>query len=157
MELDNPEMTTATVSVPTSSLQTGIDLRDEHLHSENWLDAANNPNISFTVTGVDAASGAVLTHGETADVTVEGNLTLNGVTRAVEVPAEVTFYRIEGDEVAGTYGLERDIVRISTTFDIELDEYDVTIPAPLRTKVNNTINLEIRLTAQVAEEVGQTG
>ena len=38
------------VTVPVSSLRTGIDMRDEHLRSPMWLDADRYPEISFVST-----------------------------------------------------------------------------------------------------------
>ena len=48
--------TTGTFTIPTNSLRTGIDLRDEHLQSSTWLDASANPNITFEITRVEGAT-----------------------------------------------------------------------------------------------------
>lgn len=37
------------VSIPTSSLKTGIDLRDKDMRSDRWLDASSYPEISFVI------------------------------------------------------------------------------------------------------------
>ncbi len=37
------------ISIPVASIKTGIDLRDEHLKSDNWLDAENYPEITFMI------------------------------------------------------------------------------------------------------------
>ena len=37
------------VSIPVATIKTGIDLRDEHLRSDNWLDATSYPEITFVI------------------------------------------------------------------------------------------------------------
>lgn len=147
-DLTSPGTTTGTVSFPTNSLRTGIDMRDEHLHGSDWLDAASNPNITFELTSVEAPAGATLEHGVAVETTVTGTLSIAGQSNTVTAPASVTYYVIDNPEVAGTYGIENNVVRIASEFTIELDDYGVNIPGPLQTKVSNELTLTIRLTAQ---------
>jgi len=55
-------------------------MRDNHLRSGDFLDAARFPNITFESVRVDAA-------GRRA--TVMGRLTLHGVTREIVAPVDV--------------------------------------------------------------------
>ena len=41
-----------TISISTASIKTGIELRDGHLRSADWLDADNYPEITFTIKSV---------------------------------------------------------------------------------------------------------
>ncbi len=61
--------------VDTGSIDTGWDLRDRFVESENMLDAAHHPRLEFRSTAM-RFSGHRL-------VAVEGALTLRGVTRPV--------------------------------------------------------------------------
>ena len=48
--------TKAQIMVPVASLRTGVDLKDEHLRSDTWLDANRYPFAKFVVTGVTTPS-----------------------------------------------------------------------------------------------------
>jgi polyisoprenoid-binding protein YceI len=146
-DLTNPSATTATVTVPVASLRTGVDLRDEHLVSGDWLDAGAHPNITFAIASVDAPSGATLTHGQAVTATVAGTLTIKGTSHEVSVPAQVTFYEVESADVAGTYGIEGNVLRVTSSFTVLLSDYGINVPGPLRAKVSNEIGVTIRLTA----------
>lgn len=146
--LSDPTTLRGTVEIPVASLRTGVDLRDEHLQSEDWLNAAANANIQFEVTGVELRGGAQqLTHGQTAQLTVTGNLTINGESKEVSAPAQATYYVIAGSELEGTYGIENNLLRVVSNFSISLSDFGVSIAAPLRAKVSDQINLQVRLTA----------
>lgn len=146
--LSNPGSVRGSVTIPVTSLRTGVDLRDEHLHGSDWLNAEANPNITFEVTGVRRTGGASqLTHGQEVQAEVTGNLSINGQTQQVTAPATMTYYEISGDEVAGTYGLNNNVLRVQTSFTIELADFGINIPAPMRTKVANELSLNVRLTA----------
>lgn len=140
----NPSGATGSVSFNATSLRTGIDMRDEHLHSDDWLGSGD---VTFTIGSV-ATDAAALTHGQTIDATVNGQLTIKGVTQDISVPARVTFYEVSSDDVSGTYGIENNILRITTSFGIELDDYGISIMAPLQNKVSNELTLDVRITAQ---------
>lgn len=145
--LESPGETTATIAVPVTSLRTGVDLRDEHLHSEQWLNAPTHPNIEFAITSVDVGNRASLSHGETINATVSGTFTLNGATQTITAPAEVSFYEVASDDVSGSYGIDGDILRVETSFDVTLADHNISIAPPLRLKVAPTINVTARLSA----------
>src|SRR6185503_9681831 len=48
------------LTVPVASMKTGIDMRDEHLRSEMWLNAAKYPAITFTSKKVEKGEGSRL-------------------------------------------------------------------------------------------------
>ena len=146
-DLSNPSATTATIQVDVASMNTGVPMRDEHLHGADWLDAATHPNITFAIDGVTVPDGTTLAHGVSVDAMVSGTLTIKGTTQDVSVPATVTYYVIDNPEVAGTYGIDNNVLRVESAFDVTLADYGISIMAPLRTKVAETINLRIRLTA----------
>jgi polyisoprenoid-binding protein YceI len=75
----NPLDSSATVTVDTSSLDTGNETRDNDVKSENFLDVANHPTMTFQSTGV---------HRSANDLIMTGDLTIKGVTRLVELGIE---------------------------------------------------------------------
>jgi polyisoprenoid-binding protein YceI len=70
---------TVNVTIDITSIDTGVSGRDNDLKSENVFDAAQFPTATFVSTGV-AKSGSGLT--------VNGNLTLHGVTKPVTLTVE---------------------------------------------------------------------
>jgi len=68
-------------NIEAATLWTGVQQRDDHLRSADFLDVANFPIISYKSTSVQPCSAH--------EYVVEGDLTLHGVTRSV--PLEVAF------------------------------------------------------------------
>ncbi|MCA9562178.1 MAG: YceI family protein [Myxococcales bacterium] len=145
-DLAAPSSTTGTISIDASSFTTGIPTRDEHLVSENWIDAAANPQITFELTGVTVPEGATLEHATPVTATVLGNLTFHGETKPVSATAEVTYYELPEEQRNPQMGLSNNVVRVEATFDITLADYGISVPAPLELKVAETISLQLRLT-----------
>ncbi len=143
-----PATTTGTVTVPVATLVTGIDMRDEHLHGADWLNAAEFPAITFTISSVSLAdASATLGHGTTLEATVTGQFSLHGVTQTVTAPAQVSYFAIDNPEVAATYGITSDVLRVETSFPVALADYGISVPGPMQLKVAPVIDVAVRLTA----------
>lgn len=107
------------ISIPVSSLDTGIELRDEHLVSDNWMDAENYPNITFTIKSVgDIKSEA----DNKLNAKVTGDFTAHGVTK--QVIADVTMtYLIESEQTKQR--APGDLLGVQAKFNINLSDYDI--------------------------------
>jgi polyisoprenoid-binding protein YceI len=120
------------IAVPVKSMRTGIDLRDEHLRSDIWLDEAKYPDIrlvsdDITVTVRNKDKGLY-------DAKVAGDLTIHGVTRRVETAARVIQVM---DEKSKQMIGDGEWVRVIATFDVRLSDYRIVIPeGPVQGKVN---------------------
>ena len=66
------------VDIGAASIHTGVEQRDGHLRSADFLDAETHPTIAFRGTRVEARS-----FKEGATFKLTGELTIRGVTRAV--------------------------------------------------------------------------
>lgn len=148
VDLAAPGGATGSVSFPVTSINTGIPMRDEHLHSEGWLNAAANPDITFALTGVTVADGATLANATPIEATLTGDLTINGQTHSVTAPASVAYYELDAAtrEAGQMTGLVNNVLRVESTFNIALSDYGVSVPPPLALKVANDLTLEVRLT-----------
>ena len=71
---------TVAVTIDASSIGTGVDQRDAHLKSADFLDVAQYPELSFVGKRVQPLSGG--------EVDVIGELTIKGVTREVVLRVE---------------------------------------------------------------------
>jgi len=70
---------TVTATIDMTGIDTGEDARNNHLKSPDFFDVATYPTATFTSTSV-AKSGDTLT--------INGNLTLHGVTKPVVLTAQ---------------------------------------------------------------------
>jgi len=77
---DNPQASKIDVTIDVASLHTRDEQRDTHLKSADFLDAANFPTIQFVSTNVQPDG-----HDE---YLVKGNLTIRGVSHAVDLHVE---------------------------------------------------------------------
>ena len=83
---------TGTLTVAAASIDTKIKKRDDHLRSADFFDAANYPDITFSVESISPAADGV---------TVAGGLTVRGTTRPVSFAAAVS-----GDDAEVTIDAE---------------------------------------------------
>lgn len=138
VDFERLQATRGHVQFPVSSLRTGIELRDEHLRGESWLDAKKHPHIRFEITKVEGASA--LAPGQTVEVQVHGRITIHGVTRPVKAKVKVTRSAAQGDAP------ER--LRIRGQFKIKLTDFGISVPLPVRLKVSNEILVKVDLSAR---------
>jgi polyisoprenoid-binding protein YceI len=78
----NPARSSVNVEFGAASLNTGVEQRDQHLRSADFLDADSFPTISFKSRRVDGARAK-----DGARFTVTGDLTIRGVTKDVVLDA----------------------------------------------------------------------
>jgi polyisoprenoid-binding protein YceI len=78
---------TVTITIDVSTIDTGVAQRDTHLKSPDFFDVAQFPTATFT-------SSSVVKNG--SRLTVNGNLTLHGVTLPVVLDAEGPSTPVEG-------------------------------------------------------------
>jgi polyisoprenoid-binding protein YceI len=79
-----PARSSVDVEFGAKSLNTGVEQRDQHLHSADFLDAANFPSISFKSRRIEGPRAE-----EGARFKVTGDLTIRGTTR--EVTLDTTY------------------------------------------------------------------
>jgi polyisoprenoid-binding protein YceI len=121
----------ATVVVPVSSIRTGIDLRDEHLRGDKWLDADNHPEIRFELDRVEGPSQ--LARDEEIGAKLHGRFTARGVTRPVVANARLKW--------TGS------AVEVKARFQVKLSDHGIEIPNVVRLKVANEITVRVQLRA----------
>ena len=68
------------LTIEASSVKTGVQKRDDHLKSADFLDVGKYPDISFKSVSIGSIEGT--------QANVTGDLTLHGVTRRITVAAE---------------------------------------------------------------------
>lgn len=78
------ENSTVAITIDAASINTRVDMRDNHLRSADFFDVAKYPTITFKSTGVKQTAANKLE--------ITGDLTVKGVTKKIVVPASVMFY-----------------------------------------------------------------
>jgi polyisoprenoid-binding protein YceI len=143
-----PQDAKGTVKVDLNAVKTGIDRRDTHMRSKDFLDSeANETNrwAIFELKGVDI-SGA-LEPGKTIPAKVRGTLTIRG--KPVETVADSTIYylRLTPEQVESQkrYGLTAESLRITSKFPTTFTNHGMQVPQLLILKVSNDIHIEADL------------
>jgi polyisoprenoid-binding protein YceI len=75
-----PEKSSVEVTIKTSSVDSNHAERDKHLRSDDFLNVAKYPEAKFVSTSY--------TQGKDGNGVLKGNLTLNGVTKPLEIDVE---------------------------------------------------------------------
>ena len=96
---DGARLTSGEITVDTTTIASDEGRRDDRMRTEG-LETDAYPTATFVVTTpVDIPASAL--EGSPADVTLTGDLTLHGVTKSVEIPAEAQL--VDGQvQVAGS-------------------------------------------------------
>lgn len=113
----------ARVDVDLRALRTGIDMRDRHIHSSDYLDTARFPTARFDFAAALADSGGA--------VRARGTLALHGVEREIEVPLRL-LPRADG-------------VRVRGTFTIALADHDIPRPKMMMLAAGKTVDVRLDL------------
>jgi polyisoprenoid-binding protein YceI len=120
------------VKIDSTAWKTGIDLRNEHIQSESWLDAKKFPFATFVITKV--AGITALKDGASTDATVTGKFTLHGITVELTAKAKV---RLSGDTL-----------HIQTSFPVKLEDHKISIPSIVALKVAPVVQANVDLKAK---------
>ncbi|MFC8719092.1 YceI family protein [Kitasatospora sp. NPDC057198] len=78
----DPARSGGQVVIKTGSIDTGVEQRDQHLRTNDFLDAPNFPDITFRTTRVEQKSDT--------DYRVTGDLTIKDTTKPVTIDFEYT-------------------------------------------------------------------
>jgi polyisoprenoid-binding protein YceI len=120
--------------VDVASVHTRSEKRDEHLRSPDFFDVENHPEATFESTRIESRGGG--------RYLVLGDLTIKGVTKQVELDAEIA------GVVEDPWGGER--VGVSATTNIDRRDFDLNwdqaTPAGIPL-ASNRVTLEINLGA----------
>jgi polyisoprenoid-binding protein YceI len=130
---EDPEQSTVTARIGMASIDTRQEQRDAHIRSADFFDVENHPEMTFRST-------AVRTDG--ADWTVEGDLTIKGVTRPVVLDLELNGFGPDA------YGGTR--AGFSAKTEINRNEFGVDIKMPMDgggVVVSDKVTVELEIEA----------
>jgi polyisoprenoid-binding protein YceI len=109
---DGAQLTDGTITVDTTTIASDESRRDNRMRSEG-LQTEQFPEATFTITApVDLPAAALA--GTATDVTLTGDLTLHGVTKSVEIPAQAQ--------------LANGQIQVAGAISFPLSDYGITAP-----------------------------
>ncbi|MCL4549000.1 MAG: YceI family protein [Bacteroidetes bacterium] len=126
------------LSVKVESINTGIELRNHHMKSANWLDAADYPEITFEIKSVSDVKQIA---DNKLEFKVKGNFKLHGVTKEVVADAQA-IYLDENDQTQKR--APGDLLGVQATFQVQLSDYNID-NAIIGSKVSENIPVHINI------------
>lgn len=115
LDAANPTDSSVDVTIAASSIDSGVEVFDGHLNSDQWFNTAEFPTITFKSTS--------LTQADDGTGTLTGDLTVKGITKPVTL--DVTMLG------AGPHPLSKvDTVGIQATTTVLRSEFDLGAYAP---------------------------
>jgi Uncharacterized conserved protein len=97
------------VTVQAASLDTYVEMRNNHLRSVDFFDVANHPDIRFKSTEIKQKSGS--------EYLLKGTLTLKGISREVEVP--LAYFGKKGSPMDA----KQEVAGFATKLDVFMPDY----------------------------------
>jgi polyisoprenoid-binding protein YceI len=138
---ENPLESTVSATIDATSIDTNNPMRDDHIRSGDFFDAANHPAITFNSTGIRYEDGEFL---------LDGDLTIRGTTKPVTLTLDSPAFGpgAQGGMKAG----------FSATTEINRHDFGVSYNGPipgggavLGDKVQLTLDIEADLRDPKAE------
>ena len=146
LDPSNIEKANGNITIEVKGMETGIQKRNGHLYSKNWLDAESYPNIIFNlqklsnvkIENSDASKGRA-----TASAIANGTITIHGKTKNINVKVSLTYIKESEETKKRTSG---DFLSVSGKFDVALKDFDITgVQGLVGSKVGEVINIDLSL------------
>jgi len=135
----NPAASSVDLTIDVASLDTGIAMRNEHLH-DRYLAVEKFPIMTFKSVSVTSPLKAIGPN-QPVDVSVTGDMTLHGVTKRITVPVRVVI--IPQSELTKSSRGAGDWIHATTTFPIKLTDFGIEVPEKMLMKVSNDISIKV--------------
>jgi len=132
-----PAATAGKIVLSTSSLHVDNPVMKKHMLDEGWMHVSKFPTIEF----VAEEMTKVKTSGTTITATIDGKLTVKGVTKKVSVPVRLTYLKgmlIKRNRVPG------DLLVLRSDFTIKRSDYGINA-GNNEEKVSDEIELKLRV------------
>jgi polyisoprenoid-binding protein YceI len=150
LDLDQPERSSVRVSLDAASIDTGQQMRDDHLRSADFLKSDEFPTIDFVSTRI------VRTGDDAGDL--HGDLTIRGVTRPIVLKAD--FGGIVPNMQGGQRGAFSAIGKINRedfglTWNVALEQGGVLVSKDIKIEVDLAVTSSVEAGRAEAEAEAQ--
>jgi polyisoprenoid-binding protein YceI len=148
-----PQDAKGTIRVDLNALKTGIDRRDAHMRSKDFLDSEateTNRWAVFEIKGIDVAGP--LEPGKAVPAKARGTLTIRGKSIDTVADCTINYVRLTPEQVEAQkrYGLTAENMRVTARFGTSFTNHAMQVPQILIFKVSNEIQLETDLVLVLA-------
>jgi polyisoprenoid-binding protein YceI len=150
LDLDQPERSSVRVSLDAASIDTGQQMRDDHLRSADFLKTDEFPTIDFVSTRI------VRTGDDAGDL--HGDLTIRGVTRPIVLKAD--FGGIVPNMQGGQRGAFSAIGKINRedfglTWNVALEQGGVLVSKDIKIEIDLAVTSSVEAGRAEAEAEAQ--
>jgi len=129
LDSENPENSELSVTIPVSSIDSGVEAFDKHLVSADFFDADNYPTITFKSTNMKQIY--------TGTGRVTGDLTIKGVTKPITLDVKL-------NKIGKAFRTNYDLFGISATGRVNRAEFGVDKYGPTANEVDLQIEVEFQ-------------
>ena len=119
------------LSIDLASLDTGIGLRNHEMR-ERYLQTPRFPGATFKSVSVEGADAVAA--NQPADLKINGDFTLHGITKRVTLPARVVL-------------LPDKRIHVTSAFNVHMPDYDIHVPRNILVTVDHMIPVRLDLWA----------
>lgn len=120
--------------VDLNSIDTGIDLRNEHMR-DNFLETGKYPKAVYKATGIRLASPVNLKKPQTVTLVSTGDFTVHGVTEKKTIPLTVDYKPAQGKLPAK--------IRVRGKFPVPLAQHQIKRPEAVFVKLAETVFVDV--------------
>lgn len=140
---ENPAATTGKIVVAADTLHVPNPMMKDHLHGAQWMDVANNKEITFEAKELKN----VKTDGNKTTAEAAGTLTIKGTSKEMTVPVTLTYLKDKlGLRVPNMNG---DLLVIRADFSVKRSDFGINPAAP-EDKVSDEIELTLSIAGAAA-------
>ena len=129
---------TGEIFISVNSIQTGIELRDEDLKGDGWLNSEKYPTISFKL---EKANQVISLDNNKIRVLMDGYFNCRGKVKVITVDAVLTYL---AESELTKKRISGDLLSVVSNFDINLSDYgikSVFIPNRVSDKIEVSVNI----------------
>ena len=126
------------ILVTVKSIKTGIEMRDEELRGDGWLDAEKYPEISFKINKVDEIN---ILDNNKIKLSLIGSFNCHGKTKVISLNVTLTYL---AKSESTKKRLPGDLLSVVSEFSIKLSDYGINsifIPDRVSDKIEIAVNI----------------
>ena len=127
-----------TLIVKVASMNSGIELRNTHMKSANWLDEKKYPEITLELKSVESVNQIA---DNKLEFKVKGNFTLHGVTKEIITSGEATYLDENEQTRKRAAG---DLLGVRASFKVKLSDFDID-NSVVGSKVSEVIEISVNI------------
>jgi polyisoprenoid-binding protein YceI len=140
---DAPEATTGKIIVAANTMTVSNTMMTQHLRSDQWLDVAANPEITFELGKLSNVKTTDVPDGKRTTADVTGKLTIKGVTKEITTPVKIT-YLPDALEKRTKPGNKGDLLVVRAEFTVTRKDFGIK-PGQMEDKVSDEIGLYVAI------------